>query len=301
MPSTPLVSVGVPVYNGELFLSRAVDSLLAQDMEDFEIVISDNASTDSTEQISRAYARRDARIRYHRNPRNLGLAKNFNLAFMLSTGKYFKWAAHDDWHRPESLRLCVERLEAYPSAGLCATGVAIVDEFGTQIDEWVPPVDLATPPPRRRVQLLLRTLGETHPMYGLLRSSVLARTALMRSYVGSDRTLLAHLSLLAPMVDTPEVLHYYTVSATARQNYRPSLTYDPANAGRLPLRTWRLIREHLKLVARSGLSPADKAALAGDVLARFGVRDFRRLAAEAYHTGRILIARAQRRVAGQAR
>ncbi|MGH8900411.1 MAG: glycosyltransferase family 2 protein [Egibacteraceae bacterium] len=300
MPSTPLVSVGVPVYNGELFLARALDSLLTQDMEDFEIVIADNASTDSTEQISRDYADRDARIRYHRNPRNLGLAKNFNLTFKLSTGKYFKWATHDDWHSSESLRLCVERLEACPSAGLCATGVAVVDEVGTQVGEWIPSVDLTTTP-RMRMRMLLRTLGETHPMYGLLRASVLARTALMRSYVGSDRTLLAHLSLLAPMVHTPAVLHYYTVSATARQNYRPSLTYDPANAGRLPLRTWRLIGEHLRLVAQSGLSPADKVALAKDVLARFGVRDFRLLAAESYHTGRILITRARPRVPGRSR
>jgi hypothetical protein len=142
---------------------------------------------------------------------------------------------------------------------------------------------------------LLWSLGETHPMYGLIRSSALGQTHLMQSYVGSDRTLLAELSLIGPIVQTPEILHFYTVSATARTNYRPSLTYDPANKGRLPLRTWRLIYEHLAVVGRSDESAGHKLFLAGDVIRRFGIRDFRRLAAEAYHTARILAGRAAAR------
>jgi glycosyltransferase involved in cell wall biosynthesis len=290
-PPPPLVSVGVPVYNGDLYIARALDSLLAQDFTDFEIVICDNASQDSTPEICAAYADRDPRIRFHRNPKNLGLVGNFNRTFELSRGKYFKWAAHDDWHAPESLRLAVNALEADPSAALCATGVSVVDEHGTEFDRWIPDVDLQTPEPHERLHLLLWTLGETHPMYGLLRASALRQTHLMRSYLGSDRTLLAEMSLLGPIVQIPEILHFYTISATARTNYRPSITYDPANRNRLPLRTWRLIYEHLRVVERSALKTRHKLFLAGSILGRFGIRDFRRLAAEAYHTGRILAAR----------
>jgi glycosyltransferase involved in cell wall biosynthesis len=295
----PLVSVGLPVYNGALYVARALDSLLAQDLEDFEIVICDNDSQDSTSQICAEYTERDPRIRYFRNPRNLGLAGNFNRTFELSQGKYFKWAAHDDWHAPESLRLTVEQLERNPSAVVCSTGVAIVDEHGAQFDEWIPTVDLQTPAPHERVHRLIWTLGETHPMYGLLSARALRGTHLLRSFLASDRTLLAELALLGPMVQTSEVLHFYTVSAKARANYRPSVTYDPANRDRLPLRTWRLIYEHLKIVERSDLKTRHKLLLAGDVLARFGGRDFRRLAAEAYQTGRILSVRTPQRWRGR--
>src|SRR5690606_20552493 len=106
----------------------------------------------------------------------------------------------------------------------------------------------------------------------------------------SDRTLLAELSLIGPIVHTPEILHYYTL--VERPGYRPSLHYDPNNKGKLPLRTARLIYKHLDVVRRADLSLRYKALLAASVLGRFGVRDFRRLAAETYHTGRILTGRA---------
>jgi glycosyltransferase involved in cell wall biosynthesis len=294
MSAAPLVSVGLPVYNGEALLRRALDSLLAQDFADFEIVICDNASQDRTEEIGREYAMLDPRVRYHRNPENIGLAGNFNRAFEISQGTYFKWAAHDDWHAPESLRLSVEALEGNPNAVLCATGVSIVDETGSEIGSWIPDPDLATDDVCRRVRFLLSTLGETHPMYGLVRSSALSRTRLVQSHVGSDRTMLAALSLLGPMVTVPQKLHFYTISATARRNYRPSLHYDPRNQDKLPLRTWRLIYQHLGLVRRSALKPHEKLLLAGSVLRRFGIRDFRRLAAEAYYSARIVTARSLR-------
>jgi glycosyltransferase involved in cell wall biosynthesis len=288
MADVPLVSVGVPVYNGALTIARALDALLAQDLDDIEIIVCDNASDDATPEICAEYAARDSRIRLVRNPRNLGLAANYNRTFELSRGAYFKWATHDDWHAPESLRLTAKALDENPTASLCTTGVSLVDERGIEFDRWIPPADLEDPAPHVRMRRLLRSLGETHPMYGLLRSSVLRRTHLMQSYVGSDRTLLAELSLLGPFVQIPDIMHFYTVSASARRDYRPSLTYDPANAARLPMRTWRLIYEHLGVVRRANLSPDQKVFLAGSVLRRFGIGDARRLAAEAYHTARIL-------------
>lgn len=79
----PLVSIGLPVYNGELYVARALESLLAQDLDDFEIVICDNASQDSTAEICTAYAERDPRVRLYSNPHNIGLAGNFNRTFEL--------------------------------------------------------------------------------------------------------------------------------------------------------------------------------------------------------------------------
>ena len=107
----PRLSIGLPVYNGQHLLARALDSLLAQTFRDFEIIISDNASSDSTPQICRAYARRDRRIRYVRNSRNLGAIANFNRVFELSRAPLFKWAAHDDLYRETYLERCIRLLE----------------------------------------------------------------------------------------------------------------------------------------------------------------------------------------------
>jgi glycosyltransferase involved in cell wall biosynthesis len=291
------VSIGVPVYNGERYLSRALDSLLGQDFESLEVVVSDNASTDATREICCDYARRDHRVRYHRNEANIGLFPNFNRAFHLARGEYFKWAAHDDWWEPGYVSRCVEALEARPNAVLCATGVRIVDGSGATTGAWRPVTDLADPDPAVRFHRLLWTLGEPHAVYGLARTSGLRRTSMLQSLLGADRVLLAELSLLGEIVQVPEPLHVYTVDLDVRQGRRYSTVNDPRNRGELPLRTWRLARRHLQVVARSGLPARRRAVLAADVLARFGVRDARRMLAEAYRSGRILL---ERRFAGQA-
>jgi glycosyltransferase involved in cell wall biosynthesis len=298
----PLVSVGVPVYNGEAYLPAALDALLAQDLDDLEVIVCDNASTDATGDIARRYAAGDPRVHYHRNQRNLGLSGNFNRAFELSSGRYFKWAAHDDWHPPQTLRRCTDALEADPGAVLCASAVAIMDDDGEVFEEWHPSVDLRTPAAHTRFHRLIWSLGETHPLFAVMRSDALRRTPLYRPFVGADRVLLAQLILMGGFLQLPEVLHHYRQPVMRPGVKWPAdrppqaVILDPANQGKLVSRTWRLAYEHLGLVARSRLAPRHKAWLTADVLARFGVRDSRRLAAEAYHSGRILASRAARRV-----
>ncbi len=106
----PLVSIGLSVYNGERFISHALDSLLSQEFEDFELIISDNASTDRTGQICLEYAARDKRIRYYRNEYNRGAVWNFNSVFKLSCGEYFMWASHDDYFDRRYLSSCLDAL-----------------------------------------------------------------------------------------------------------------------------------------------------------------------------------------------
>src|SRR3972149_8539793 len=93
----PRVSVGLPVFNGEQFLRQALDSVLAQTYPGFELIISDNASTDRTQDICEAYATRDKRIQYYRQSKNVGGGRNYNFVFEVSNGEYFKWLAHDDF------------------------------------------------------------------------------------------------------------------------------------------------------------------------------------------------------------
>src|SRR4051812_44240337 len=93
---TPLVSIGLPVYNGEKYIAEAIESLLSQDYTNIEIIISDNASTDNTPQICQQYQHKNPRIRYFRNDTNIGASNNFNRTFELSKGEFFMWAAYDD-------------------------------------------------------------------------------------------------------------------------------------------------------------------------------------------------------------
>lgn len=298
MTPAPLVSVGLPVYNGAEHLAKALDAVLDQDLEDFEVIVCDNASTDATAEIARDYAGRDARVRYHRNARNIGLAGNFNKAFALAGGRYFKWWAHDDWHPRNLLSRTTGVLEADPSAVLCATGVAVMDDDGEVFEEWRPEVDLLAPAPHVRFHRLMWTLGETHPLFSVMRADALARTPGYRPFVGGDRVLLAQLVLMGGFAGVPDLLHHYRQArmrpGARKDPTRPSQAeiLDPANKGKLPSRTWRLCYEHLRLVAAAPLGSRQKLWLAGDVLARWGVKDARLLAAEAYHSGRILASRA---------
>lgn len=114
----PKVSIGLPIYNGARCLVEALDTILAQTFEDWALIISDNASTDETARICRAYEARDARIRYVRNARNVGANRNHNMAFRLASGRYFKWAAADDAWGPSFLARCVQALDTNPSAVL---------------------------------------------------------------------------------------------------------------------------------------------------------------------------------------
>ena len=148
MTPHPRLSIGLPVYNGEEYLAESLDALLGQTYEDFELVISDNASTDATEDICRRYAALDPRIRYLRLPRNIGATPNHNRVFAESRGELFKWASHDDLYGRDLLRRCVEALDERPDVILAHAGQAVIDgdgrlkvpyEYGLATDSPCPP------------------------------------------------------------------------------------------------------------------------------------------------------------------
>jgi glycosyltransferase involved in cell wall biosynthesis len=198
----PLVSIGLPVFNGEDFVSQAIESILAQRFTDFELIISDNASTDGTPRICREYARRDPRVRYDRNATNLGGVRNFNLTFARSRGRYFKWAAHDDLLHPDFLARCVEVLESRPSVVLCSSLVRMIDPddrvLRTGLDGRLRRVDSENLTVRLAQHVCV--MHACYHIFGLMRSDVLRSTRLFGNYPGADRPLLAELALRGPMV-----------------------------------------------------------------------------------------------------
>ncbi len=234
----PRVSIGLPVFNGEKYLAKALDSLLAQEYEDFELVISDNASTDKTGQICEKYARSDRRVRYYRNKHNIGLAPNHNLVFSLSRGEFFKWAAHDDECRPQMLKRYVEAFDAAPkSVSVVYSACECIDAQGNPLGIYSDHVDKKNAGPARRLAYLLRRISIYNCSLGLIRSSVLWETRGHGSFPAADRVLLSELAMLGEFIEIPEPLlrlriheersFAQNMSAQALREF-----FDPANKTR---------------------------------------------------------------------
>lgn len=256
MPS-PLVSIGMPVYNGAEYLRDAIDSILAQTWEHWELIISDNASTDATPQICEAYALRDPRIQYHHNRSNLGAHPNYNRTFHLSRGKYFKWAPHDDLLHVDYLAECVAALESAPECVLCQTYLMYIDADGHQLGVY--DSDLSGSDSHSVATRFGAIVLRPHPAYevmGLFRRRVLEGSLLLESFHGADRALLAELALRGPFaqVTRPLLLVRDHAARYSRAQVRPrerAVWHDARNRGHISLPTWRLYHEYVRMIPRN--------------------------------------------------
>jgi glycosyltransferase involved in cell wall biosynthesis len=264
--ATPPVSIGLPVYNGEVHLGAALDSLLAQSYGEFELVVSDNHSTDRTEAICRDYAARDSRIRYHRAERNQGAAWNFNRTFELSAGRYFKWASSNDLHAPDYLSRCLEVLDRRPEVVLCYPKSSIIDDSGAVTREVEDRLDLPWPRASRRFREYLERVQLCNPVFGVIRSDVLRRTGRLGNYPGADVVLLGELTLHGAFAEVAERLFFRRLGVQneirdqSLENWQEF--FDPSTKGRLFMRTWRHQYEYFAAVFRSPLPAGEKAGLA---------------------------------------
>jgi glycosyltransferase involved in cell wall biosynthesis len=259
----PRVSIGLPVHDGENYLAETLGSILAQTYSDFELIISDNASMDRTEEICRAYAARDERIRYFRNEENLGAAENFNRALELSAGEYFKWAAHDDLCAPEYLARCVEILDCEPEVVLCYPKTRIIDGPGEFVEDYFDGFHLDSPKPHIRFRDVFRAPGLCNPVFGLMRARILKRTALIGNYAASDRVLLGELALHGQFYEVPEYL--FLRRGHAQRSLAANVTdsdiaawFDPAVRGKILLPRWRRLLEYLRAAKRAPLSQTER-------------------------------------------
>lgn len=229
--TTPLVSIGIPVYNGARFIRQALDHLLAQTYPHIELVICDNASTDDTGAICQAYATRDARIRYYRNPTNVGAINNYRLAVARSTGTYFTWAAADDSKPPTAVEAGVRALQAQPDA-VMVHGIILVQSVGR--DDPVPranAVDLALPDAAARIRAFTAGLTHNAMLYGLYRLGALRQVCLGHC-LGQDYLLCLQMCLLGPVAYTPTPIVIYT-ERKPQPSDNPMYTMLPITLGNL--------------------------------------------------------------------
>lgn len=202
----PRVSVGLPVYNGESYLAESLEALLGQTFEDFELIISDNASTDGTAGICRRYGKQDPRIRYVRQPRNIGGAPNHNYVVQQARGELFKWASGDDLYARDLLKRCVDALDEFPHVVLAHPWTATIDDSGAARAVEYSLATASPSAPERFRSLLFANGGDDTE--GVIRLSVLRRTPLLASYHHSDRTLSAELGLYGPFYQVRDWLYF---------------------------------------------------------------------------------------------
>lgn len=279
--SIPTVTLGLPVYNGGRYLRHALDACLQQTFGDFELLISDNASTDDTEAIGRAYARQDPRVRYVRQKTNVGAAANFNDVFYQARGRYFKWVAHDDIIAPTFLERCVSALDADPSAVLAYSLIRLIDEEGhftgdqsgtgrTPVRNFAAPAaQQALDPIARYRSVLLHTVW-CFEVFGLIRTAALRRSSLIADYYGSDRVLLAELSLQGRFHQVREELFFRRChpaqSSTDKSPREQNQWIKGRSSTRFVFPQWHLFTGYLSALQRDGLSPADQVRGAGAIL-----------------------------------
>lgn len=265
----PRVSIGMPVYNGDRFLTAALDAILAQTFTDFELIISDNDSTDKTQEICQIYAAKDKRIKYHRNEQNIGCHKNYNRVFELATGEYFKWAAHDDLFAPQLLERCVEILDHNPAVVLCYAKAKIIDDFGTILqqdcDESPRLTDLPQPPVRFR-NLIIDSFAKPYrglQLFGLVRSNALVQTPLLGDFSGADLALIARLSLVGQFFEVPEHLffsrdHQQRSTKAMSNPYFRAGWFDPDKEGKLVFHKWNTFLGYLNAIKQTSLSLSEQ-------------------------------------------
>jgi glycosyltransferase involved in cell wall biosynthesis len=192
--SEPRVSLGLPVYNVERYLDESIDSFLRQTFSDFELIISDNGSSDGTPAICQRWAQRDARIRFVRSDVNRGLAWNHNRVAELARGSYFMWVPADDRFAPDYVRCCVEVLDRDPGVVYVYGRTVLTDSAGDVIGREANRYDLASGSPSVRFWDLLVVRGG-HNFYGMMRTSILRRIAPHRTFPLAERVIFAELSL----------------------------------------------------------------------------------------------------------
>ncbi len=254
--SSPTISIGMPVYNGENFIAKAIDSILSQSFPDFELIICDNASTDATPQICQEFADRDDRIRYINSSENRGASGNFNRAFHVGRGRYFKWAAHDDELAPHYLKQCIDVLENRNDVILCHTQVNVIDEAGEvirhdPIDAYPLDSDMAS----ERFNALIRTDLDNYEVFGVIRNEVLEKTPLIPGYIASDRVLRAELGLRGKFHILPEPLffcrdHPMRSIRAMPAHHKRGQWFDPKLKSRFIFPHWRIFAEYFKCIGR---------------------------------------------------
>jgi glycosyltransferase involved in cell wall biosynthesis len=265
--ATPAVTVGVPVYNSEEYLAETLRSILAQTFTDFEILISDNASTDGTEAICNDFARVDPRVRYVRRQRNMGAPRNYNVLVALARGRFLKWSSSNDIIQPQFLAACVPILEARDDVVLVYTRTRYFDAVSGSVLDHADNLDLQGDDAVERYKQCDQRLMANNIMNGVIRLRALRSSTLHGDYPSSDVALMTELALYGKYVEVPQPLFYRRNEAGAHYGTGMHRVYYPYETYGSSRRYWQRMWQMIRGVTRAPVSLSQRARLY-DYLAR---------------------------------
>lgn len=241
--TTPRLTIGMPVYNGEQFIEEAIRSHLDQDFADFRLVVSDNASTDDTPEIVRALANEDERVDYRPNDENVGGPANFNRCFRLSDGELFRWAAADDRIEPGYLSATINILDDDPEVVIAHSQAILIDPASEPMLEMdqgylggdgflesirlTPPADdhrFESNEPHHRIDAVINNNHRNFFIFGVMRRATMMQTKLHGLFYGGDRTLLVEMAMRGTFQKAPDAL--FASRSHAKNSGRNGLNFD---------------------------------------------------------------------------
>ncbi|HUT72264.1 MAG TPA: glycosyltransferase [Desulfatiglandales bacterium] len=275
----PTVCVGLPVYNGGRLLSQAIESILSQDFENIQLIISDNCSTDNTEEICLKYQKMDKRVHYYRLEENLGASKNFLNVFGLSNAPYYMWASHDDLRERSFISKCLEKIESDPSIALVYPQTKVLDANSRFLGIANDHLNTDQDNPIERFRHLIWEIGMCNMFYGLYRTNIIKKVRSWGKTLFGDNLMLAEIALLGKIVQINDAL--FVRRLTRNYNYRSP---DERNAQLISDIDTNLFHEgitlphcrftyaNLELVNYSEIQESEKEFLINDVLKCFKIR-----------------------------
>lgn len=255
----PLVSIGLPVYNGQNYLRKSIESVLCQTFQDFELIISDNASTDTTKNICMEYLQYDSRVKYFRNQENIGYAGNYNKVLSLSNGIYFKWIAHDDIINKLFLEKCIAVFSKFHNIIAVFPGLSYIDENNNIIESCNKTFDIMQDDTVKRLrELVNHEIGGTDvywAIYGLINRNMLNKSSLHGTYIAADRVLLMELVLLGKIKYISDNMLYIRKHSgtTNLRKALPREKYSWCNSKYVPkyvLPNWNLYHKYYNTALR---------------------------------------------------
>lgn len=269
--SKSLVTVGMPVYNGDNYLAETLDSILVQTYQNFEIVISDNGSKDGTQKICEDYAAKDPRVKYSRSEVNLGVSRNFKRTVGIASGDYFMFLAHDDKLAPQFLEQCVAVLDTQPDVVSCYPKAIEIDPQGNELYKKEQPLDAGSPKPHLRFRQMIRMDHNCETLFALVRADVMKKTVIHAPIPDGDRVMLAEVSLYGKYYRVPDYLFLHREHPVRSINLAPTrfdrlAQLEPQRAGEFVLPHFSEFFEYLRCIRRAPLTFRERMACYGEML-----------------------------------
>ena len=301
---SPDLTIGLPVFNGERHLVQALDSILGQSYTEFSLVISDNASTDATEDICREYAATDERVSYVRQRENMGGAWNFNTLAERTSSPYFKWISHDDVTGNGFIERCMNEMKSAPEdVALCFPQTVFIDDNGEETEFFEDRLDLRQSTPHARLREYLDHYRMSNAIFGILRTNLLLKTRLEGSYASSDRILLAELAIAGQFWQIPERLFLRRIHEGMSHKANPNPEdianwVDPIHPSPVSMTRTKLFVEYSRSIAspRLGLSNMERVRCMRELLASGGAHELRVIGGEMRREAKLGVARKRRRL-----